>query len=69
MPEFKSASLQLRHEVGMQWLRFYAEHEARATATSSFHCLSMKVRCHADTHRARSLRGAHMITFVNDTHV
>lgn len=28
MPDFiKSASLQLRHELGMQWLRFYAEHE------------------------------------------
>ena len=29
MPDFiKSASLQLRHELGMQWLRFYAEHQA-----------------------------------------
>jgi hypothetical protein len=29
MPDFiKSASLELRHELGMQWLRFYAEHEA-----------------------------------------
>ena len=28
MPDFiKSASLELRHELGMQWLRFYAEHE------------------------------------------
>lgn len=29
MPDFiKSASLQLRHELGLQWLSFYAEHEA-----------------------------------------
>ena len=29
MPDFiKSASLDLRHELGMQWLRFYAEHQA-----------------------------------------
>ncbi|MDZ4265441.1 MAG: hemerythrin domain-containing protein [Mycobacterium sp.] len=29
MPDFiKSASLELRHELGMQWLRFYAEHQA-----------------------------------------
>ena len=29
MPDFiKSASLQLRHELGMQWLRFYADHPA-----------------------------------------
>lgn len=29
MPDFiKSASLELRHELGMKWLRFYAEHEA-----------------------------------------
>ena len=29
MPDFiKSASLELRHELGMRWLRFYAEHEA-----------------------------------------
>src|SRR6476469_7252622 len=29
MPDFiKSASLELRHALGMQWLRFYAEHEA-----------------------------------------
>jgi hypothetical protein len=29
MPDFiKSASLQLRRELGLQWLRFYAEHEA-----------------------------------------
>ncbi len=29
MPDFiKSASLELRQELGMQWLRFYAEHEA-----------------------------------------
>ncbi|MDT5013188.1 MAG: hypothetical protein QOH57_4805 [Mycobacterium sp.] len=28
MPDFiKSASLELRHELGMQWLRFYAEHQ------------------------------------------
>ncbi|HEV7851816.1 MAG TPA: hemerythrin domain-containing protein, partial [Mycobacterium sp.] len=28
MPDFiKSASLELRHELAMQWLRFYAEHE------------------------------------------
>lgn len=28
MPDFiKSASLELRRELGMQWLRFYAEHE------------------------------------------
>ena len=28
MPDFiKSASLDLRHELGMQWLRFYAEHD------------------------------------------
>jgi hypothetical protein len=28
MPDFiKSASLELRHELGMQWLRFYADHE------------------------------------------
>lgn len=29
MPDFiKSASLELRHELGMQWLRFYADHPA-----------------------------------------
>lgn len=29
MPDFiKSASLELRHELGMQWLRFYAERES-----------------------------------------
>lgn len=29
MPDFiKSASLQLRHELGMQWLCFYADHQA-----------------------------------------
>jgi hypothetical protein len=29
MPDFiKSASLELRHELGMKWLQFYAEHEA-----------------------------------------
>lgn len=29
MPDFiKSASLELRHELGMQWLRFYADHQA-----------------------------------------
>jgi hemerythrin HHE cation binding domain-containing protein len=29
MPDFiKSASLELRHELAMQWMRFYAEHEA-----------------------------------------
>ena len=29
MPDFiKSASLELRHELAMQWVRFYAEHEA-----------------------------------------
>lgn len=29
MPDFiKSASLQLRHELAMQWVRFYAEHDA-----------------------------------------
>lgn len=29
MPDFiKSASLDLRHELGLQWLRFYAEHQA-----------------------------------------
>lgn len=29
MPDFiKSASLQLRHELGMRWLRFYAGHQA-----------------------------------------
>jgi hypothetical protein len=28
MPDFiKSASLELRHQLGMQWLQFYAEHE------------------------------------------
>ena len=28
MPDFiKSASLELRHELAMKWLRFYAEHE------------------------------------------
>jgi hypothetical protein len=28
MPDFiKSASLQVRHELGLQWLRFYAEHQ------------------------------------------
>ncbi|AFM19912.1 hypothetical protein Mycch_5227 [Mycolicibacterium chubuense NBB4] len=28
MPDFiKSASLELRHELGMKWLRFYAEHD------------------------------------------
>ncbi len=29
MPDFiKSASLELRHELGMRWLRFYAEHDS-----------------------------------------
>ncbi len=29
MPDFiKSASLEMRHELGMQWLRFYAKHDA-----------------------------------------
>ena len=29
MPDFiKSASLQLRHELGMQWLQFYARHDS-----------------------------------------
>src|SRR5690242_5378252 len=29
MPDFiKSASLELRHELGMQWLKFYAERES-----------------------------------------
>ena len=29
MPDFiKSASLDLRHELAMQWVRFYAEHDA-----------------------------------------
>ena len=29
MPDFiKSASLELRHQLGMQWLQFYANHEA-----------------------------------------
>ena len=29
MPDFiKSASLELRHELAMQWVRFYAEHDA-----------------------------------------
>ena len=29
MPDFiKSASLDLRHELGMQWLQFYARHDA-----------------------------------------
>ncbi|MDY6998203.1 MAG: hemerythrin domain-containing protein [Actinomycetota bacterium] len=29
MPDFiKSASLELRHRLGMQWLQFYAEHDA-----------------------------------------
>lgn len=29
MPDFiKSASLDLRHKLGLQWLRFYAEHQA-----------------------------------------
>ena len=29
MPDFiKSASLELRHELGLKWLRFYAEHQA-----------------------------------------
>jgi hypothetical protein len=29
MPDFiKGASLELRHELAMQWMRFYAEHEA-----------------------------------------
>jgi hypothetical protein len=29
MPDFiKSASLQLRHELGMKWLQFYAEHDS-----------------------------------------
>ncbi len=29
MPDFiKSATLELRHELGMKWLKFYAEHEA-----------------------------------------
>ena len=29
MPDFiKSASLELRHELGMQWLKFYAEHDS-----------------------------------------
>ena len=29
MPDFiKSASLELRHELGMKWLQFYAEHQA-----------------------------------------
>jgi hypothetical protein len=28
MPDFiKSASLELRHQLGMQWLQFYAEHD------------------------------------------
>jgi hypothetical protein len=28
MPDFiKSASLELRHRLGMEWMRFYAEHE------------------------------------------
>jgi hypothetical protein len=28
MPDFiKSATLELRHELGLRWLRFYAEHE------------------------------------------
>lgn len=31
MPDFiKSATLELRHELGLQWLRFYAEHQAGA---------------------------------------
>jgi hypothetical protein len=29
MPDFiKSASLELRHELGMRWLQFYAEHDS-----------------------------------------
>ncbi len=29
MPDFiKSASLELRHELGMKWLQFYAQHQA-----------------------------------------
>ncbi|AQT82295.1 cation-binding protein [Mycolicibacterium litorale] len=29
MPDFiKSASLELRHELGMRWLQFYADHES-----------------------------------------
>jgi hypothetical protein len=29
MPDFiKSSSLELRHELGMQWLKFYSEHES-----------------------------------------
>jgi hypothetical protein len=29
MPDFiKSASLELRHELGMRWLQFYADHQA-----------------------------------------
>ena len=29
MPDFiKSATLELRHELGMRWLKFYAEHDA-----------------------------------------
>ena len=29
MPDFiKSATLELRHQLGMQWLRFYAERES-----------------------------------------
>lgn len=31
MPDFiKSASLEMRHELGMKWLRFYADHQAGA---------------------------------------
>ena len=29
MPDFiKSATLELRHQLGMQWLRFYADRES-----------------------------------------
>jgi hypothetical protein len=36
MPDFiRSASLELRHRLGMQWLKFYADHEATMGIDSS----------------------------------
>ena len=55
MPDFiKSASLQLRHELGMQWLRFYADHQAgRASTRTTETPTTTSPKTHEDARGAR----------------
>ena len=48
MPDFiKSASLDLRHELGMQWLRFYADHQAGEGVDASDEDAEKYIRRHS----------------------